>query len=118
MVEQTAILRALCAADGGTCTVNGTQEVAYGANGAFDLFFRFSTETPDFRVLGPGVPSIDISAAPKVVTGANISMISPPRACRANRRRGNDPAATPTDGSARLRRYRSTTTLVPTWTRL
>jgi len=28
---------ALCASDGGTCTVSGTQEVAYGANGAFDF---------------------------------------------------------------------------------
>jgi hypothetical protein len=50
-----------------------TGDVVYttdiGANGAFDFFFRFSKDNPDFRVFGPGVPSIDISAAPKVEEG-------------------------------------------------
>lgn len=40
-----------------------------GANGAFSLFFRLSTENPDFRVFGPGVPSVDISVNPKVEEG-------------------------------------------------
>lgn len=35
-----------------------------GANGAFALYFRFSTENPDFRALGPGDPSIDIAVRP------------------------------------------------------
>lgn len=40
-----------------------------GANGAFSFFFRFSTENPDFKVFGPGAPSIDISVNPKVAEG-------------------------------------------------
>jgi hypothetical protein len=45
-----------------------------GANGAFSLFFRFSTHDPGFRVLGPGVPSLGISVAPKVEEG-NPSLV-------------------------------------------
>jgi hypothetical protein len=35
-----------------------------GANGAFALYFRFSKSNPDFQVLGPGAPSIDIGVKP------------------------------------------------------
>ncbi|HET6625081.1 MAG TPA: DUF6603 domain-containing protein [Nocardioidaceae bacterium] len=41
-----------------------------GADGAFSLFFRFSTENPGFRTLGPGTPSIDIGVRPKAEEGS------------------------------------------------
>lgn len=47
-------------------TGNHTYTVDVGANGAFTLFFRFSTDEPGFRVIASeGIPSFGILSEPK-----------------------------------------------------
>ena len=53
-----------------------------GANGAFSLFFRFSTSNPGFRALGPGTPSIDIGVNPKGEDGKPFLVFGTSKATR------------------------------------
>ncbi len=64
-----------------------------GALGAFSLFFRFSTENPDFRVFGPGMPSVDISVNPKVVEGQPVLVWFSARVTRPGWRSAASPTA-------------------------
>jgi hypothetical protein len=53
-----------------------------GANGAFSFFFRFSTSNPNFRVFGPGAPSIDIGVNPKAEEGQPFLVFGTSKASR------------------------------------